>query len=146
MNVFVITSPTSEGQVAKTLAEMVSMLGESELPMQTPTLAGSGKDQTMATAMTSVRHEEQVERQQKFSPIKAKPEVISVLQGYLLALEAGCTIQDDAGGFYKIKANESDRFTWSSLEKMSSTFRDRIVIHHIGLDTDGKIFVRISLK
>ncbi len=146
MHVFVITSPTSEGQVAKTLAEMVSMLGESELPLQTPTLASSSKDQTMAAAMTSVRREEPVEMQQKFSPSKAKPEVISILQGYLMALEAGCAIQDDAGGFYKIKANDSDRFSWSTLEKMSSTFNDRIVIHHIGLDTDGKVFVRISLK
>lgn len=158
LHVFVITSPTSEGQVAKTLAELVATMNDNEPPVAAPNFVGR-KDQTMTAAatMASVRHDEPpptatIDRQQKFSLTKPKPEAIAMLQGYLLALEAGCTIQDDAsssggGGYYKIKvASESDRLTWSVLEKISSTFKDRIDIHHIGLDTDGKVFVRISLK
>lgn len=141
-HVFVITSPTSDGRVAKTLTELVATLVEAE-PAQAPTLAHTNNDNAMTAAMAPARHEEPIERQ-KFSA--KKPEVISMLQGYLMALDAGCTIQDDAGGFYKIKASESDRFTWSTLEKMGVTFRDRLDIHHIGMDTDGKVFVRISLK
>ena len=147
LHIFVITSPTSEGQVAKTLAEMVTTIGDAEPAMTASTFAGGNKDQNMASAMTSVvHHEEPGINAQKFSPGKPKPETIAMLHGYLMALEAGCSIQDDAGGFYKIKANDSDRFAWSTLEKLSSTFMDRIDIHHIGLDTDGKVFVRISLK
>ncbi|MEW6605412.1 MAG: hypothetical protein AB1351_12100, partial [Thermoproteota archaeon] len=51
MHVFVITSPTSEGQVAKALAEMVAMLGDSEQQLAASTIAGSHKDQNMAAAM-----------------------------------------------------------------------------------------------
>jgi hypothetical protein len=147
LHVFVITSPTSEGQVAKTLAEMVATINDAESPLAAPTFAGSNKDQNMASAMTSaVRHDEPGIDRQKFSPSKSKPEAIAMLQGYLMALEAGCSIQDEAGGFYKIKSNDGDKFTWSTLEKLSSTFKDRIDMHHVGIDTDGKVFVRISLK
>ena len=145
LHIFVITSPTSEGQVAKALADLVATMNAAEPPAAAPALAGRNTDQTMTAAMAPVRHDEPVERQ-KISPSKPAPEVITMLQGYLMALEAGCTIQDDAGGFYKIKASDSDRFTWSTLEKLSSTFKDWLDIHHIGLDTDGKVFVRISLK
>jgi hypothetical protein len=142
LHVFVITSPTSEGQVAKTLADLVASLG-AEPQIASSTFANRN-DQTVA--MAQARHDEPVERQQKISQTKPRPEVIAMLQGYLLALEVGCTIQDDAGGFYKIKAGDGDRFNWSTLEKLSSTFKDRLDIHHIGLDTDGRVFVRISLK
>lgn len=147
LHIFVITAPTSEGQVAKTLAELVATMSDAEPAVAAPALAGrNNNDKNMAAAMTSIRHDEPAVDRQKFSLTKSKPEAIAVLQGYLMALEAGCTIQDDAGGFYKIRANDSDRFTWSTLEKLSSTFKDKIDIHHIGLDTDGKVFVRISLK
>ena len=142
-HVFVITSPTSDGRVAKTLTELVATLGDAE-PAPAPTLAHTNNDNAMTAAMAPARSDEP-ERQQKF-PAKQKPEIVAMLQGYLMALEAGCTIQDDAGGFYKIKASESGRFMWSTLEKMGSAFRDRLDIHHIGTDTDGKVFVRISLK
>lgn len=143
LHIFVITSPTSEGQVAKALADLVATL-DAEPHVAASTLAGRSKEQTMTAAMASVRHDEPVERQ-TISP-KSKPEVITMLQGYLMALEPGCTIQDDAGGFYKIRAGDGGMFTWSTLEKLSSTFRDRLDMHHVGLDTDGKVFVRISLK
>ncbi|WP_148681494.1 hypothetical protein [Candidatus Nitrososphaera gargensis] len=163
MHVFVITSPTSEGQVAKTLSELVATMSDSELPMAAPNLVGGGKkDQTMTaaattTTMASVRHNNNndgelngIDRQQhKLSlatAAKPRPEAIAMLQGYLMALEADCIIQDDANGYYKVKAGESDRLTWSVLEKVSHTFKDRIEIHHVGLDTDGKVLVRISLK
>jgi hypothetical protein len=147
LHIFVITSPTSEGQVAKTLADLVATIGNAESPLAASAFAGRSKDQNMASAMTSaVRHDEPAIDRQKFPPSKSKPEAIAMLQGYLMALEAGCSIHDEAGGFYKIKSNDSDRFTWSTLEKLSSTFKDRIEMHHVGLDTDGKVFVRISLK
>ena len=63
-----------------------------------------------------------------------------------MALDADCSIQDDSGGHFKIRSTESDTLTWSTLEKISSTFKDRIEIHNVGLDSDGKVFVRISLK
>ena len=76
-----------------------------------------------------------------------RPEAINVLQGYLMGLEAGCSIEDDIEGRFKIKATEDDsRLSWSLLEKISTLFSDRIAIHHIGKDADGKVFVRISTK
>jgi len=148
LHVFVITSPTSDGQVAKTLTDLVATMSDIEAPVASPTFTGRNKDQNMASAMTSFRHEEPpIERpQQKSAPTKPKSDAVAIMHGYLMALEAGCTIQDDAGGYYKIKANESDTFTWSTLEKFSEAFKDRIDIHHVGLDTDGRIFVRFSLK
>lgn len=148
-HIFVITSPTSEGQVVKALTDLIATMNDNESPMAAPaTHSGRTKDHTMTAALasTSVRHDEpSLSNKQGFSP-SAKPEVIAMLQGYLLALEGGCTIQDDVGGHYKLKASENDKLTWSVLEKISSTFKDRIYLHNIGLDADGKVFVRISLK
>jgi hypothetical protein len=146
VHIFVITSPNSEGQVANTLAELAATMSEAEPPVPAPTLGGRGKDQNMASAMTAIRRDEPTAERQKFSSAKSRPETIAMMQGYLMALEAGCTILDDTGGFFKIKSNESDRLNWSTLEKLSSTFGDKIEIHHVGLDTDGKVSVRISLK
>jgi hypothetical protein len=71
-----------------------------------------------------------------------------MLQGYLMAVDASCTVEDDVStGFYKMKAASSDsKFTWSTLEKVSQAFKDRIEMHQVGTDIDGKVFVRISLK
>jgi hypothetical protein len=148
LHVFVITAPTSEGQVAKTLTELVATMNDAEWPVASSTLSTRATDQTVTAAMTStIRHEEPSTERQKFSVQRPRPEAVAMLQGYLMAVEAGCTIQDDTGGFYKIKASNSDpKFSWSTLEKISSTFKDKIDIHHIGLDTDGKVFVRVSLK
>lgn len=144
LHIFVITSPTSEGQLSKTMALLAAIMGESEFPMAPPALAGRTSDQTGASAMTStIHHNEPNLERQKFS---SKPEAISILQGYLMALESGVTIQDDSSGYFKIKSNESDQFSWSTLEKISSSFKDKIDFHSIGLDTDGRVFVRFSLK
>jgi len=145
LHIFVIASPTFEGQVEKTLAELVANMNDAEPPVAPPTFVG-GKEQTMSAAMASVRDEPSTDRQQRFSKAKSRPEDISMLQGYLMALGEGFTMQDDVAGYYKIKRSEEDRFSWSTLEKMSSAFKDKIVIHHIGLDTDGKVFIRISVK
>jgi hypothetical protein len=146
LHIFVITSPTPDGQIAKTLAEMVAIMNDAGPPMATSTLAARTKDQTMAAAVTSTIHNDEsgIDRQ-RFSS-SSKPESISILQGYLMALETGISIQDDSSGYYKIKSNESDQFAWSTLERISSTFKDRIVLHNVGQDADGKVFVRISLK
>ena len=163
LHVFVITSPNSEGQVAKTLAELVATMTGSEpqeqsiaapiASTQTSSTTGSRpKDQTMAAAMTTTattavhREEPPIERQKSQPSLKTRPETIAILQGYLMALDADCAIQDDSGGHFKIKSTESDTLTWSTLEKIGSTFKDKIEIHNVGLDSDGKVFVRISLK
>lgn len=146
LHIFVITSPTSEEQVVKTLAELVATMNDTDPQMAAATYANRTKDRTIAATMaaTTIRRDEHdIER--KFSPTP-KPEIISVLQGYLMALEPGYTIQEDAGSHYKIRTSDNNQFTWSSLQKISSTFKDRIEIHHIGLDANGNVFVRISLK
>ena len=164
LHVFVITSPNSEGQVAKTLAELVATMTGAEPTQEqsiaapiasAPTHSASGtraNEQAMAPAMTPTattaahREEPPIERQKSQPTLKTKPETIAILQGYLMALDADCSIQDDSGGHFKIRSTESDTLTWSTLEKISSTFKDRIEIHNVGLDSDGKVFVRISLK
>jgi hypothetical protein len=153
LHVFVITPPTSEEQVAKTLAELVTMITNSpELaPNKTATFAGRAKDASnnnMAAAMTSMHHDEPVIDRQKFSMPKSRPEAIAMLQGYLMAVDASCTVEDDVGsGYYKMKATGSDnKFAWSTLEKVSQAFKDKIELHQVGIDVDGKVFVKISLK
>lgn len=146
LHIFVITSPTSEEQVVKTLAELVATMNDADPQMAATSFANRTKDRTMATTMASTtirRDEHDIERKFSSTP---KPEIISVLQGYLMALEQGYTIQDDAGSHYKIKASDNNQLTWSSLQKISSTFKDRIEIHHVGLDANGNLFVRISLR
>jgi hypothetical protein len=147
LHVFVITSPTSEGQVVKTLAELVATMNDTDPQTAAAMLASRTKDQAIAASMTStmIRQDEHSLDRQKFSS-HTKPEIVSILQGYLMALEPGCTISDDTSGHYKIKASTSDRFAWSTLQKISSAFNDRFEIHHVGLDSDGKVFVRISLR
>jgi hypothetical protein len=146
LHVFVMTLPTSEGQVVKTLAELVATMSGTDSQGAAAMVANSTGDQTIAATMTSTasRRDEYNDRQ-RFTAVP-RPEIISVLQGYLMALEPNCTIQDDAGGHYKIKAGDTNRFVWSTLQKISSTFRDRVEVDHIGLDGDGNVFVRILLK
>lgn len=147
LHVFVITSPTSEGQVAKTLAELVASMNDVKSPIAASTFTGRGNEQTMTPAMTSLRREQPNVESQRFSQSSPRHETIAMLQGYLMALEVDCTIQEDVGGFYKIKANNKDsRLSWAMLEKMSSAFKDKINMLHVGTDSDGRVFVTISLK
>jgi hypothetical protein len=150
LHVFVITSPTSEGQVAKTLAELAAtMSGIESPPIATSTVAGRNNDKSMAAAMTSTatRYDEPAIDRQKFSMAKSKPESAAMLQGYLMALEVDCSIQEDAGGFYKIKVNTKDgKLPWSVLEKMNSTFKNKIDFQNIGTDADGKVYLTISIR
>jgi hypothetical protein len=145
LHIFVMTSPTSEGQVAKTLADLVAMTKENE-PAFEATRPSWRKDQAPSAAMTSTHQDETNNDRQRVLTARSRPEAIAMLQGYLMALEVGSTIQEDVGGYYKIKASESDKFSWSTLEKMNAAFKDKIEIHHIGVDVDGKVIVRISPK
>jgi hypothetical protein len=146
LHVFVITSPTSEGQVAKTLSELVATMNEIEPTIAASTMTGRGNEQAM-TPMTSLRRDSPNIENQKFPPSRPLPEPIVMLQGYLLALDADCIIQEDIGGFYKIKTNSKDsRVSWPILEKINSAFKDKIEILNIGTDADGRVFVTISLK
>jgi len=146
VHIFVITSPTS-GQVSKTLEEMVASMSEVEPPVTASTMTNRGNEQTMTPAMTSFRREQPNNETQKFPQSRPRPEAIAMLQGYLLALEADCTIQEDAGGFYKIKADNRDgRLSWSMLEKISSTFKNKVEIQHFGTDPDGRVYFTISIK
>jgi hypothetical protein len=77
---------------------------------------------------------------------RSRPEAITLLQGYLLGLEPGCTIEDDVEGRFKIKAVDEGRLSWPLLEKVSTVFKDKLVIHHVGIDSDGRVFARISTK
>lgn len=154
LHIFVITIPTSEEQVVKTLAELVAALSNgpesaANKISSSPTFAGRTKDNnTTSAAITSIQHEESAMDRQKFSMVRSRPETIMLLQGYLMALEMSYTIEDDvSAGYYKIRTSGSNNgFTWSTLEKVSSAFKDRIEIHHVGTDLDGKVFVKISLK
>lgn len=146
LHIFVITSPTSEGQVAKKLSELVATI-DVEPPVATSTMTGRGNEQTMTPAMTSLRREQPNIETQKFHSPVSRQEAIAMLQGYLMALEADCTIQEDVGDSYKIKANNKDvRLSWPMLEKMNSAFKDKVNLLHVGTDADGKVFVTISLK
>jgi hypothetical protein len=151
LHVFVITPPTSEEQVAKTLAELVTMItnGSEQAPSKTAAFTVRAKDtNSMAAAMAPMHHEEPAIDRPKFSVPKSRPEAIVMLQGYLMAVDASCTVEDDVStGFYKMKATGTDsKFVWSTLEKVSQAFKDRIEMHQVGTDIDGKVFVRISLK
>jgi hypothetical protein len=144
-HIFVITSPASEGQLPKTMALLAAIMVESELPISHPALVGRTTHQSGESGMASTIHHNapnlEIQR-----PSSSKPEAVSILQGYLMALEPGVTIQDDFSGNFKIKSNESDQFAWSTLEKLGSVFKDKIDFHNIGLDSDGRVFVSFSLK
>gem|GEM_PF-2462939 len=153
LHIFVITSPTSEERVAKTLVELVgSMSGSTSVEnvaMKTSSapLTRRQEHAVTTTLTTAQPRADPAPRDRRMSTHGPRPEAINVLQGYLMGVEAGCSIEDDIEGRYKIKAAEDDsRLSWSLLEKISAVFNDRIVIHHIGKDADGKVFVRISTK
>ena len=153
LHFFVITSPTSEDKVAKTLVELVNTMSgpaadEAIAPGLTP-LAGKNRDRAIAATIPTTEPIRQVERpaeERGHQVRQTRPETINMLEGYLMGLEAGCSLEEDIEGRYKIKAEDSSRLSWALLEKISTVFKDRVVIHHIGIDTDGKVFVRISTK
>jgi hypothetical protein len=154
LHIFVITSPTSEERVAKTLVELVGTMSGPTPVENLVTKTSSApvtrrQEHAVTTTLTAPAQPRAdpapVDRHVQMH--RPRPEAITVLQGYLMGLEAGCTIEDDIEGRYKIKATEDDsRLSWPLLERISTVFSDRITIHHIGKDADGKVFVRISTK
>ena len=155
LHIFVITTPTSEERVAKTLVELVGTMAsgaiENSVTKSISSLTGRIKERAVTATISSqapASHAESTAPDRRGLVLhRARPESIAMLQGYLMGLDAGCSIEDDIEGRYKIKATSEDsRLSWQLLEKISSDFKDKIVIHHIGTDSDGKVFVRISTK
>jgi hypothetical protein len=156
LHIFVITSPTADERVAKSLVDLVGTLSNGAANLENAiTKATAGmpkrKEQTVAAAISpqtqSVRSEQSQVDRRGLVLHRSRPEAITLLQGYLLGLEPGCTIEDDIEGRFKIKAVEDDgRLSWPLLEKINTVFKDKLVIHHLGIDADGRVFARISTK
>lgn len=156
LHIFVITSPTSEERVAKSLVDLVGSISAGSANLEnaiTKMTAGlsSRKEQSVSAPVSAPTHAAAVDHstvdRRGLVLHRSRPEAVTMLQGYLMGMESGCVVEDDVEGRFKIKAVQDDsRLSWPLLEKISSVFRDRLVIHHIGTDTDGKIFVRISTK
>jgi hypothetical protein len=146
LHVFVITSPGSEAQITKKLGELVAVLSGTEPPVAAPPFSGRREPMTLNAQSSAHRNEENSERQ-RTSLVRQHRDPVSMLQGYLMALEAPAAIEDEEGGYYKIKsANNEGKVDWAILEKINSAFKEMIKIHHLGVDTDGRLFIRISAK
>jgi len=147
LHVFVITSPTPEGQIAKKLEERLASIENVDRPVATSSMNGRGNEQTVAPTMTSFHREQPSMETQKFDHSRPRPEAISMLQGYLMALESDFTIQENAGGSFKIKANSRDgTLAWAIMERINFAFKNRLDFQSIGADPDGKVYVVISTK
>lgn len=156
LHIFVMTSPTADERVAKSLVDLVGALSDGAANLENAiTKATSGfsgrKEQTVSAAISSqtqsVRSEHSQVDRRGLVLNRSRPEAITMLQGYLMGLDPGCIIEDDVEGRFKIKAAEGDsRLSWPLLEKINSVFKDKLVIHHVGTDHDGKVFARISTK
>jgi len=150
LHVFVITLPTSDEQIAKILAGMVTMISNGAEPARPKAVSFTGlvKGVNNNNMMASMHHGEAAIDRVKFSEPKSRPETVGMLQGYLMAIDTGYTVEYDVnGGYYKIKASGGDsKFNWSTLEKVKQAFNDRIQMHQIGTDVDGKIFIRIAIE
>ena len=148
LHVFVITSPGSEAQISKKLGELVAVLAETESPVAAPPFSGRPKEHmTVAATQPAARRDEGNNERQRVSLIRQRPEAITMLQGYLMALDVATSIEDEEGGYFKIKStNNEGKLDWAVLEKINSAFKEMIKIHHMGVDADGRLFVRISTK
>jgi hypothetical protein len=155
LHIFVMTSPTSDERVAKSLVDLVSTISTGTANLEnaiTKTVASMPmrKEQTVTATMSAAAQTSQVEQatvdRRGLVFHRARPEAITMLQGFLMGIDARCTVEDDVEGRFKIKATEDSRLSWPLLEKISSVFREKIVVHHIGVDADGKVFARISTK
>ena len=149
LHVFVITLPTSDEQIAKILSGMVTMISNGAEPARPKPVPFTNlvKGVNNNNMMASVHREEPTVDRVKFSEPKSRPETVGMLQGYLMAIDAGYTVEYDVNsGYYKIKASGSDsKFNWSTLDKVKQAFNGRIQLHQIGTDVDGKVFIRISV-
>ena len=148
LHVFVITSPGSEAQISKKLGELVAVLAETESPVAAPPFSGRPKEHMTVTAtQPAARRDEGNNERQRVSLMRQRPEAITMLQGYLMALDVATSIEDEEGGYFKIKStNNEGKLDWAILEKINSAFKEMIKIHHMGVDADGRLFVRISTK
>jgi len=156
LHIFVITSPTADERVAKSLVDLVGTISNGAADLEnaiTKATAGlsSRKEQTVSAAISSqtrsVRNEQARVDRSGLVFDRSRPEAIAMLQGYLMGLDQGYILEDDVEGRYKIKAVGGDgRLSWPVLEKINSVFKDKLVIHHVGTDSDGKVFARISTK
>jgi len=150
LHVFVITLPTSDEQIAKILTGMVPMISNGAEPARPKAVPFTNlvKGVNSNNMMASVHREEPTVDRVKFSEPKSRPETVGMLQGYLMAIDAGYTVEYDVNsGYYKIKASGSDsKFNWSTLDKVKQAFNGRVQMHQIGTDVDGKVFIRISVE
>ena len=147
LHVFVITSPGSEAQISKKLGELVAVLAETESPVAAQPFSGRPKELTVAATQPAGRRDEGNNERQKVSLMRQRPEAIAMLQGYLMALDVATAIEDEEGDYFKLKStNNGGKVDWAILEKINSAFKDMIKIHHVGVDADGRLFIRISTK
>jgi hypothetical protein len=148
LHVFVMTSPGSEAQIAKKLGELVSALSGTEPPVAAPPFSGRSREpMTISPQPSQSRRSEEINERQRTSLVRQNTDPVSMLQGYLLALDMATTIEDEEGGYYKIKStNNESKLEWAILEKINSLFKDMIKIHHMGVDSDGRLFIGISAK
>ena len=74
---------------------------------------------------------------------KLKPDPIIMLQGFLMGIESGLVIEEDDEG-YKIKSNQDGRISWNLMQRISSTFADKVELSDIEKDADGQIVIRVA--
>ena len=97
LHIFVITSPTSEERVAKSLVDLVSTISSSTTNLEnaitkaTAGLPNPRKEQTVAAAMATPKQQSQVEQgsidRHGLVLHRSRPEAITMLQGYLMGVE-----------------------------------------------------------
>ncbi|HJS83252.1 MAG TPA: hypothetical protein VJ742_10510, partial [Nitrososphaera sp.] len=123
LHIFVITSPTADERVAKSLVDLVGTISHGAANLEnaiTKATAGvsSKKEQAVPAAISSQRHSVRSEQahvdRNGLVFQRPRPEAVAMLQGYLMGLEPGCIIEDDIEGRYKLKAVEGDgHLSWS---------------------------------
>ena len=75
---------------------------------------------------------------------RAKSEVIAMLQGYLMGSQSDLEVDEDEEGYLlSYRDGRGGKLAYSLVEKLNSTFGDKIEVTSIDVDENGRLLVRI---
>ena len=75
---------------------------------------------------------------------RVKSEVIAMLQGYLMGSQSDLEVdEDDEGYLLSYRDGRGGKLAYSVVEKLNSTFGDKIEVTSIDVDENGRLLVRI---
>lgn len=155
IHLFIVSNPGYDENISQVMSQILEPNGE-----VTPVPSKPGRTEPVAKPAVSAlpAKSSTPEHSRADAKVASKSRVtspstrfdssaIAMLQGYLMGTEADLVIDEDSEGFrIRSTGEKGSKVPWALVERINSSFGDKIEITSIDTDRDGTPVVRISPK